>query len=208
MPMSQTPLPDTLHRARHLRPGRVSARGLETTARRGARPLVRSSWRRRFLGDREAQRHHLALQAAGALPQRARLAIFEKGAPVEGERKLARHILNMDPPEHASSPARPPATGSRPAITRRQQEVKRITRDLLAEIAGDGSEGTGDFVADLAAPHPARARRHAGRAARRLAPHVPLDQPDCSLERRGVPDRREPDPRRRGCAARTLRLLH
>ena len=28
-----------------------------------------------------------------------RLAIFEEGAPVEGERTLARHLLNMDPPE-------------------------------------------------------------------------------------------------------------
>ena len=37
-------------------------------------------------------------------------------------------------------------------LFRSQPEVERITRDLLAEMAGDGSERTGDFVADLAAP--------------------------------------------------------
>ena len=29
-----------------------------------------------------------------------RLAIFEEGAPVEGERTLARQLPNMDPPDH------------------------------------------------------------------------------------------------------------
>jgi len=81
-----------------------------------------------------------------------RLAIFEEGAPVEGERKLARHILNMDPPEHAEFRKAASHWFTPRAIARRQQEVVRITRDLLAEMAGDGSERTGDFVADLAAP--------------------------------------------------------
>jgi cholest-4-en-3-one 26-monooxygenase len=81
-----------------------------------------------------------------------RLAIFEEGAPVEGERTMARHLLNMDPPEHASF--RRVASGwfTPRAIQRRAEEVRRIARDLLAEMAGDGGERTGDFVADLAAP--------------------------------------------------------
>jgi len=81
-----------------------------------------------------------------------RLAIFEEGAPVEGERTMARHLLNMDPPEHASF--RNVASGwfTPRAIQRRAEEVQRITRDLLAEMAGDGSESTGDFVNDLTAP--------------------------------------------------------
>lgn len=81
-----------------------------------------------------------------------RLAIFEEGGPVEGERTLARHLLNMDPPEHGSF--RKAASGwfTPRAIRRRQEEVRRITRDLLAEMAGDGEEREGDFVGDFTAP--------------------------------------------------------
>lgn len=81
-----------------------------------------------------------------------RLAIFEEGAPVEGERTLARHLLNMDPPEHAAF--RRVASGwfTPRSIQRRQEEVRRITRDLLDEMAGDGEEREGDFVADFTAP--------------------------------------------------------
>ncbi|MEB2346270.1 MAG: cytochrome P450 [Deltaproteobacteria bacterium] len=81
-----------------------------------------------------------------------RLAIFEQGAPVEGERTLARHLLNMDPPEHAAFRQAASHWFTPRAITRRQPEVERITRDLLAAMAGDGEERTGDFVTDLAAP--------------------------------------------------------
>lgn len=81
-----------------------------------------------------------------------RLAIFEEGAPVEGERTLARHLLNMDPPEHAR--LRKPASGwfTPKAIDRRREEVERITREQLDAMAGDGEEREGDFVAGLAAP--------------------------------------------------------
>jgi ferredoxin len=71
---------------------------------------------------------------------------------VEGERTLARHLLNMDPPEHAEFRKAGSHWFTPRAIERRQPEIERITRDLLAEMAGDGSERTGDFVADLAAP--------------------------------------------------------
>jgi cholest-4-en-3-one 26-monooxygenase len=81
-----------------------------------------------------------------------RLAIFEQGAPVEGERTMARHLLNMDPPEHSSFRKVASSWFTPRAIERREREVQRITRDLLAEMAGDGSERTGDFVHDLTAP--------------------------------------------------------
>ena len=81
-----------------------------------------------------------------------RLAIFEEGAPVEGERTLARHLLNMDPPEHAEFRKAASHWFTPRAIRRRQPEVERIARDLLAEMAGDGGERTGDFVADFTAP--------------------------------------------------------
>jgi cholest-4-en-3-one 26-monooxygenase len=81
-----------------------------------------------------------------------RLAIFEEGAPVEGERTFVRQLLNMDPPEHARY--RQAASGwfTPRAIQRRRPEVERITRDLLAEMGGDGDWTEADFVRDLAAP--------------------------------------------------------
>jgi cytochrome P450 len=81
-----------------------------------------------------------------------RLAIFEEGAPVEGERTLARHLLNMDPPEHADFRGAASSWFTPRAIERRRSEVMRITHEALDAMAGDGSERVGDFVADLAAP--------------------------------------------------------
>jgi cholest-4-en-3-one 26-monooxygenase len=81
-----------------------------------------------------------------------RLAIFEEGAPVEGERTLARHLLNMDPPEHAAFRKAASHWFTPRAIRRRHDEVERITREQLDAMAGDGEERTGDFVGDLAAP--------------------------------------------------------
>ena len=81
-----------------------------------------------------------------------RLAIFEEGAPIEGERTLARHLLNMDPPEHGEY--RKAASGwfTPRSIRRRQAEVERITRERLDAMAGDGEEREADFVTELTAP--------------------------------------------------------
>ena len=54
-----------------------------------------------------------------------RLAIFEEGAPVEGERTLARHLLNMDPPEHGHFCKAASGWFTPRAIRRRQEEVQR-----------------------------------------------------------------------------------
>ena len=61
-----------------------------------------------------------------------RLAIFEQGGPVEGERTFIRQLLNMDPPDHAKY--RDVASGwfTPRSIARRREEVQRITRELLA----------------------------------------------------------------------------
>jgi cholest-4-en-3-one 26-monooxygenase len=80
-----------------------------------------------------------------------RLAIFEQGAPVE-ERTEVRQLLNMDPPEHAEFRGAASSWFTPRAIKRRAGDIERIARDLLAEMAGDGGERTGDFVADLTAP--------------------------------------------------------
>jgi cholest-4-en-3-one 26-monooxygenase len=81
-----------------------------------------------------------------------RLAIFEEGAPVEGERTFVRQLLNMDPPEHATYRRAASGWFTPRAIQRRRPEVERITRDLLAGMGGDGEWRQADFVADLAAP--------------------------------------------------------
>jgi len=81
-----------------------------------------------------------------------RLAIFEEGAPVEGERTFVRQLLNMDPPDHGEY-RKPAASWFTPRSTRRRRaEVERIAKDLLDEMAGDGEEREGDFVNDYAAP--------------------------------------------------------
>jgi len=81
-----------------------------------------------------------------------RLAIFEQGAPVEGERTFVRQLLNMDPPDHGEY--RKPAAGwfTPRATKRRRPEVERIAEELLDDLAGDGEEREADFVNDYAAP--------------------------------------------------------
>ena len=81
-----------------------------------------------------------------------RLAIFEQGEPVEGERHFVRQLLNMDPPDHGEYRKTASSWFTPRSIQRRRPEVERITRDLLDEMAGDGEMREGDFVADLAAP--------------------------------------------------------
>jgi len=81
-----------------------------------------------------------------------RLAIFEGGAPVEGERTFVRQLLNMDPPDHGEY-RRPAASWFTPRATkRRRPEIERIAKDLLDDLAGDGEEREADFVGDYAAP--------------------------------------------------------
>jgi cholest-4-en-3-one 26-monooxygenase len=81
-----------------------------------------------------------------------RLAVFEEGAPVEGERKFVRQLLNMDPPDHAEYRGTASAWFTPRSIERRSEEVRRIARELLHEMAGDGEIREGDFVRDLAVP--------------------------------------------------------
>jgi cholest-4-en-3-one 26-monooxygenase len=81
-----------------------------------------------------------------------RLAVFEEGGPVEGERTFIRQLLNMDPPVHGEFRGAASNWFTPRSIARRKPEVERITRELLAEMAGDGEVREGDFIRDLAAP--------------------------------------------------------
>jgi len=81
-----------------------------------------------------------------------RLAVFEEGAPVEGERTFVRQLLNMDPPDHAAYRKTASAWFTPRSIQRRRAEIELLAKDLLDEMAGEGELREGDFVADLAAP--------------------------------------------------------
>lgn len=81
-----------------------------------------------------------------------RLAIFERGAPVEGTRTFVRQLLNMDPPEHGTYRRAASAWFTPRAIQRRRPEIERIAGDLLDGIAGAGELRECDFVAKVAAP--------------------------------------------------------
>jgi cytochrome P450 len=79
-----------------------------------------------------------------------RMAIFEQGGPVE--KREVRQLLNMDPPEHAKYRSAGSHWFTPRAIRARQEEVSRITHDLLDEMAGDGETREADFVTDFTAP--------------------------------------------------------
>jgi cholest-4-en-3-one 26-monooxygenase len=81
-----------------------------------------------------------------------RLAIFEGGGPVLGERTFVRQLLNMDPPEHGRYRRVATSWFTPRAIERRRAGAEAITRELLDAMMGDGREREADFVAELAAP--------------------------------------------------------
>jgi len=81
-----------------------------------------------------------------------RLAVFEEGGPVEGERTFVRQLLNMDPPDHAQYRGKASSWFTPRSIQRRSDEVRRIAHELLNKMAGDGEVREGDFVRDLAVP--------------------------------------------------------
>lgn len=65
---------------------------------------------------------------------------------------FARHLLVMDPPDHASYRKVTSGWFTPRAIQRLAPEVERITRDLFDEIAQAGPDGTIDFVGRMTAP--------------------------------------------------------
>ena len=72
----------------------------------------------------------------------------------EGEGGFARHLLNMDPPEHARYRKLVSHRFTPRGLARMRRDIETITRDLLDAMAGDGGEQEGDFVARLSAPLP------------------------------------------------------
>lgn len=82
-----------------------------------------------------------------------RLAVFPEGPPTE-RGPVTRHLLNMDPPDHAVfrklvSPWFTPRT-----IQRLVGKVEAITQECLDAVANDGDPNTFDFVEHVSVPIP------------------------------------------------------
>lgn len=78
-----------------------------------------------------------------------RLAVFPEGPPPEEGNALARHLLNMDPPEHGRFRRIASAWFTPRAIRRRHASIDALARELLGGLE---PEGEADFVDDFAAP--------------------------------------------------------
>jgi cholest-4-en-3-one 26-monooxygenase len=82
-----------------------------------------------------------------------RLAVFPEGPPPEGG-PIARHLLNMDPPEHAAYRKLASQHFTPRAIRRLADEIESITKERLDAVARDGSPVELDFVERVSAPIP------------------------------------------------------
>lgn len=80
-----------------------------------------------------------------------RLAVFPEGQPPD--EPIARHLLNMDPPDHAAYRKLVSQHFTPRTVRRLQPEIERITRERLDEVAAEG-ETEIDFVERIAAPIP------------------------------------------------------
>jgi cholest-4-en-3-one 26-monooxygenase len=80
-------------------------------------------------------------------------AIPEMNAPGSQEAVL-RHLLNMDPPDHAVFRKIASHRFTPRGLERMRRDIDQITRDLLDAMMGDGAEQEGDFVERLSAPLP------------------------------------------------------
>ena len=81
-----------------------------------------------------------------------RVAIFADSPPPDPDqpdRQIVRHLLNMDPPEHADYRQLASSWFTPRAIARRRPEIERIATDLVDALA---QKQTADFVADFTAP--------------------------------------------------------
>ena len=81
-----------------------------------------------------------------------RLGVFPDSPPPDptaGRSQIVRHLLNMDPPEHAGFRNAASSWFTPRAIGRRRAEIERITDALVDDLL---SKGESDFVSDFTAP--------------------------------------------------------
>jgi len=83
-----------------------------------------------------------------------RLAVFPKFAPPTDDERVARHLLNMDAPEHGAYRKLAAPWFTPRAVRRLQPSIERISRELLDAACAGGAETDLDFVSEIAAPLP------------------------------------------------------
>jgi cytochrome P450 len=81
-----------------------------------------------------------------------RLAVFPGFAPPEEDERIARHLLNMDNPDHGAYRKLAAPWFTPRAIRRLQPSIEQISRELLDGLIGEDTEF--DFVTEVAAPLP------------------------------------------------------
>ena len=81
-----------------------------------------------------------------------RLAVFPEGKPPK--QRIARHLLNMDPPEHAQYRKLASHRFTPRAIQSLRPEVERITRELVDALYTEARDGEIDFVERISGPLP------------------------------------------------------
>jgi cytochrome P450 len=101
---------------------------------------------------------HEDIARISRLPRRnlnaPRLAVFPEFAPPEEDERIARHLLNMDPPDHGAYRKLAAPHFTPRAIRRLEAEIERIARETLDDLARDGESANTDFVLSVAAPVP------------------------------------------------------
>jgi cholest-4-en-3-one 26-monooxygenase len=88
----------------------------------------------------------------GRMLNAPRLAVFPEFAPPEEDERIARHLLNMDEPDHGPYRKLAAPQFTPRAVRRLAASVERIAVELLDDLAGGGDEREMDFVTDVAAP--------------------------------------------------------
>ena len=83
-----------------------------------------------------------------------RLAVFPKFAPPEEDERVARHLLNMDAPDHAGYRKLAAPYFTPRAIRRLEASVETIARETLDALGQDGEAAETDFVQAVSAPLP------------------------------------------------------
>jgi cholest-4-en-3-one 26-monooxygenase len=83
-----------------------------------------------------------------------RLAVFPEFEKEGDDEFPARHLLNMDPPEHVNYRKLVSQRFTPRAVERLRASMETISRELLDEFAQDGGTHEGDFVTNVSARLP------------------------------------------------------
>jgi len=81
-----------------------------------------------------------------------RLAVFPKFAPPAEEERVARHLLNMDAPDHAAYRKLAAPRFTPRSVRRLEASIESIARGILDDLSRDGELSEMDFVTAVTAP--------------------------------------------------------